>query len=50
MTQQTKQHGCQGGEHRRNARLWSVAPSSVSSLPRIASDKGGVIAPSGPPG
>ena len=48
MTQQTKQFGCHRGENR-SARLWSVAFSGVSSLPRIAKD-GGVIAPSGPPG
>jgi hypothetical protein len=50
MTQQTKQHGCHRGENRRVARAWSVAPSSVFSLPRIATGKDGVLAPSGPPG
>jgi hypothetical protein len=50
MTQQTNKFGCGRGEHRRSARLWSVAFSGVSSLPRIAKDTGGVIAPSGPPG
>ena len=49
MTQQTKQFGCHRGEYR-GARLWSVASVSVSSLPRIATDKGVFIAPSGPPG